>query len=267
MKVCKGILSALALLLGVIGILLSLVVGASVWVVKGPVTARMAHFYGRVEASLDVAENGLDHARASLTNAAERLESFKEERGKLAQEPRRDNPTRKFMARTMQRKVAPEVGEAQQNLHTAAEAAVVVNSMLDDLSSLPLLSVAGLDTDHLRDMNDRLAQVGPAAWELSRLLGEAEPDAEADVQVSRIEQILRMLREGITDYEVQVRQVRQWAAEVKTGTLYWITPTAILVSSVCFWIALSQICVVSRAWSRLRPSGGNEAGMELRAPH
>src|SRR5215475_6019043 len=108
MKVCKGILAALALLLGVLGLLLALVVGAATWVVKEPVTVRTTHVFGRVDAALDLMEKGLDHAQGSLARAAERLESLKEERRRLAQEPRPDDPARRRLARTVQQKVAPE---------------------------------------------------------------------------------------------------------------------------------------------------------------
>jgi hypothetical protein len=253
MNFCKGIVSALALLLAIVGLLLSLVVGVGVWVVKEPVTDRVTYVYGRVDAGLDLAEKKLDHAQASLTNAAERLESVKEDRRKLAQDPRPDNPIRRVIAGKIQRTVAPMLGVAHEDLHFVAEAAVVVNSVLDDLGSSPLLSVTGLDMDRLREMNSNLAKIGPAAWELSQLLGGAQPDTE----LSQIEQFLTTVREGVVDYQAQVRRVRQQATEVKTRTLYWITPAAILVSCVCLWIALSQICVMSRAWSWLRSSGGD----------
>ena len=258
MRVCKRILAGLVFLLATAGLLLSVAAGVGVWVVKGPVTARATHVFGRIDAALDVAEQGLDHAQGSLARAAERLDGVKQEQRKLAAEPRGNSPLGRFLARTVQQTVAPELGNAQETLHTVAEAAVVVNSVLEDLGNFPLLSESGLDLDRLTELNSRLADVGPMAWELSRLLGETGPDSDpgaAGRQLSRIEQTLETMRGLVGQYQTQVTQTRQRAGELKARTLTWITPAAVLVSLVCFWIALSQVSLMAHALSWWRHSG------------
>jgi hypothetical protein len=254
MRVCKRILAGLVFLLSLVGLLLSVAAGVGVWVVRGPATDRAVRTFGRVGAALDVADNGLDHVQASLTRAAERLDGVKEEQRKRAREPRRNSVLGRTLARTVQQRVAPEFTDAHETLNTVAEAAVVVNSVLEDLGNFPLLASTGLDLDRLTEMNNRLADVGPAAWELSRLLGELGPesDADADAQVSRIERTLETMRGMVGDYQTQVRQARQRTDELKAKTLTWITPAAILVSLVCFWIALSQVSLLfhARSWWR-----------------
>ena len=155
------------------------------------------------------------------------------------------------MARTVQRSLAPELSDAHKDLHAVAEAAVVVNSVLEDVGNLPFLSETGLDMDRLAEINSRIARVGPAAWEMSQLLGEADP--KADAQMSLVEQLLTRLRELVADYQNQVKQVRRRTTALKAKVFAWITPAAVLVSSVGFWIALSQVCILSRAWSWIRP--------------
>jgi hypothetical protein len=254
MRVLKRILAGLVFLLSMVGLLLSVAAGVGVWVVKGPATDRAVRVFGRVGAALDVADEGLDHVQTSLSRAAERLESVKEEQRKLAQEPRRGAAVGRLLARTVQQRVAPEFSDAHEKLHTVAEASVVVNSVLEDLGNFPLLASTGLDLDRLTEMNNRLADVGPAAWELSRLLGESGPesDADADAQMSRIERTLETMRGMVGDYQTQVRQARQRTDELKAKTLAWITPAAVLVSLVCFWIALSQVSLLfhARSWWR-----------------
>jgi hypothetical protein len=249
MKTCKRIVAGLTLLLCAAGLLLSLVVGGGVWIIKRPVTERVTHVFERVEAALDVADEGLDHVKTSLARAAERLESAKEEQRKLAQEPQQNSALRRMVARTVQQRIAPEFGNANEELHTVAEAAVVVNSVLEDVGNFPFLSVAGLDLNRLTEVNSRLAEVGPAAWELSRLL--VEPGQETDAartQLSRIEQALNTMRGFIAEYVVRVGEVRQQVDVLRSRTLPWITPAAVLVSLACFWIALSQVSLMAHAW-------------------
>ena len=256
MRVCKRILAGLTLLVSVAALLVSLAVGVGVWVVKEPVTAKATRVFGRIEAALDIADSGLEHVKASLARAAERLDGAREEQRKLAREPQRSSALRRTLARTVQRTVAPELGDAHQKLHTVAEAAVVVNSVLEDVGNFPFLSVTGLDIDRLTEINDRLADVGPAAWELSRLLGEPALDSDAaDAQFSRIERALKTMRGLIVEYESRLTEVRQRTEELKSRTLPWITPASILISVACFWIALSQVSLLSHAWSWWKPSG------------
>jgi hypothetical protein len=257
MRLIKRILGALALLLGTIGLIGCLFVGVGVWVVKEPVTTKATQVYDRADNGLAKAEKGLDLAQQKLDRAEKRLAEVKEERRK-AQESR-DDRGRRAVARMVKQTLGLELSGASDSLHTVAEAVVVVNSVLEDLANFPYLSVTGLDADRLRDMNERLDGVGSVAWELSLVLGDGE-NKQADQELSTVEGILKMLQERIADYLTQVKQVRQRAAEVKARTLFWITPAAILISSVSFWLALSQICILTRAWSWVRPSGGAQQG-------
>jgi len=258
MSVCKRILAGLVLLLSAAVLLLSLAGGVGVWVVKDPVTAKATHVFERIDAALDLADQGLDHVKASLARAAERLDNAREEQRKLAQQPRRVNPVQRILEQKVRQRVAREFDNAHEQLHTVAEAAVVVNAVLEDVGNFPGLSVSGLDLDGLAHLNGRLADVAPRAWELSRVLGEpgAEAGAEAAGQLSRIDRTLQTLRGLVAEYEPQLRQVRERTEALKSRTLLWITPAAVVVSLACFWIALSQISLLFHACSWWRHAGG-----------
>jgi hypothetical protein len=262
MKVCIRILAALTLLLASVVLLLSLAGGVGVWIVKGPLTERATRIFERIEAALDIADHGLEHVKTTLARAAERLNSAKEEQQRLAREPQQNSVLRRLLARTVQQSLAPELGNAHESLHTVAEAAVVVNSVLEDVGSFPFLSTAGLDLSRLTEINSRLAEVGPAAWELSRLLGEPATGSDADAastQVSRIERTLQTLQGLIDEYEPRLTQVRQRTEELKARTLPWIAPAVVIVSLVCLWIALSQVSLLCHAWSWWRQVGRNNS--------
>src|SRR5262249_6015476 len=147
---------------------------------------------------------------------------------------------------------------AHEKLHTVAEAAVVVNSVLEDVGNFPLLSVTGLDTDRLTEMGNRLGNVGPAAWELGRLLSEPESGSDtASTQLSRIDRTLQSMHGWIEGFEPRVAEVRLRTEDLKSRVLSGISPVAVVVSLVCFWVALSQVSVMFHAWSWWRRSGPN----------
>jgi hypothetical protein len=166
----------------------------------------------------------------------------------------------RFVAQTALRQFAPDFEKnAHETLHAVAEAAFVVNSILEDVGNFPLLADSGFDTDRLTEVNDRLARVAPAAWELSLLFGDPnsgpDSDAAAERQLSRIEEVLKAAREMVADYQSQVAQVRQRMEALKSRTLPWITPAAILISFVCVWVALSQVSLLSHACSWWKRAG------------
>jgi hypothetical protein len=247
MKVLKRVLAVLTILLAVVMLLLSVAGGAGVWVVKEPATTHATHVFEWVGATLDIADEGLDHVKTSLDRAEKRLKYVREEQQELARNPPQGDMMRGFAVRMFQQTVAPEFDDAHEQLHHVAEAAVVVNSMLADMGRFPLLAESGLDVGALDEINDRLAQVPPAAFELSRLLGARSPDADA--QLSRVEQAMQAVRELIDEYEPTLQKVRQKSELIKTKTLTWATPAAVVVSSVCFWIALAQVSLICHAWS------------------
>jgi chromosome segregation ATPase len=257
MMVCKRILSLITLFFSTIGLLLSLAGGVGIWIMKQPVTEKATRVFERIEGALDLADQGLDQVNQSLANAADRLESVREEQRKLGAEPQRGNVARRLMARTVQQRIAPELSDAHEKLDKVAQAAVVANSVLEDLGNFPLLSASGLDLDRLGEVNRTLSQVESSAWELSRLFGETEADAGAEM--SRIEHALKRMRELIVEFELRVTEVRHRTEELKSRTLGWITPASILISLACFWIALSQGSLMCHAWSCWKHSGRNNS--------
>jgi len=251
MKVCTRLLAGLTFLLGTVLLLLSLAGGVYVWMIKEPVTAKATHVFGRVEAALGAADKGLAHVKASLNNAAERLDDAKAKQRQVAQGPQR-NTLRRTLARTALQSMAPDLGDAHEKLHTVAEAAVVVNSVLEDVGNFPFLSASGLDVDGMAAMNRQLAAVGPAAWEMSRLFGASGPDPDSDAasaELSKIERALEAMHGLIAAYEPRLTEVRQRTEGLKSRTLFWITPATVFISFVCFWIALSQVSLLFHACS------------------
>jgi hypothetical protein len=255
MRVVARILAALALLLSTAVLLLALAGGVGVWLVKGPATEKATWIFERVEAKLEFAEQGLGAVKKSLDRAAERLNTVREGQRTI---PRASNDwLRQSLASAVQRMMAPEL-DAHEKLHKVAEAAVVVNSVLEDVGAFSSLSIPGLDNSLLDTISSNLTTVESTAWELSRLFAEPKDNSvAAGARVSQIEQTIKTVQGLIADYEPLVRQVRQQTKQLKTKVFFWITPAAIVVSVVCFWIVLAQVSLMVHLWSWCMRSAGN----------
>ena len=247
MKLLRRIAAGLACLLSLVGLIVSLAGAIGIWVIKEPVQRKTLELFGRVETKLDIAEKGLDQVQESLTRAAERLQNVNEERRKAAPQGQAGGVGR-FLARTVQQRLAPELGNAQEKLHTVAEAAVVINSVRKTSATFRCWK-RRLDLTRLERNEQPACQWGPAAWELSRLLGETS--APRRCRPPRSNARCRTLPALIADYRAQVAQVRQRVDAVKAKVLFWMT-RAILISFVLFWIAVSQVSVLfhARSWWR-----------------
>ncbi|HMF16637.1 MAG TPA: hypothetical protein VKE98_05485 [Gemmataceae bacterium] len=256
MIVWKRLAAAFILLLGIMGLLLSIAGGVGVWIIKEPVTERMTHVFNRLDAALKAADEALAQVKTSLANAAKRLEEVKVEQQKLAEQPQKDSALGRLLARKLQ-KIAPDFGGAQDKLQTIGEAAVVVNSVLEDLGNIPFLSAAGLDDDRLKKIHSLLSDVTPAAWELSRLLGESAP--EADASVSNIERMLATMQGLIAEYEPQLQQARGRTEDLKSRVLDGIPLAAVIISLACLWIALGQLSLLCHGLSWWKSAGHRSA--------
>ncbi|MGL4552403.1 MAG: hypothetical protein ACRC33_14585 [Gemmataceae bacterium] len=254
MNLVARVLIALACLTACAGLLLGLGGGVGVWLVKGPLTDKAAGLFGKADAALDKADRGIALVTASLANAAERLDAARRE---ASREPT-NALARRLMARTVQQTVAPMLGDAHLILTDVAEAAVVVKSVLEVAADSQDLEGTALDASRLLRLKGQLAGVAPAAWELSRLLGDGGPDADIDAQYTRVEQILRAARQMAEEYGAQLAEIRGRARDAAARARGWLTPAATLLSAACFWVALSQVSVLAHArswWKRLGREG------------
>jgi hypothetical protein len=255
MKLCKRIFAAVALLLSAAGLLICLTGAAGVWMLAGPVTDRANQLFGRIERALDIVDVGVSHAGSSLAEAAQRLDSARQEQSQIPQGAGWSNVTRRLLARTVQQSVIPDIRDANETLHKVAEAAVVINSVLEDIGSVPFLASSGLDLDRLTDLNQRLSDVGPAAWELSRLLGEPPPEGGDDTaanRLSRVEETLKTMRISVDDFGSRVMEVRERTAALKSNVQSWIRLARAILPPVFLWLALSQASVLVHAWRWLK---------------
>jgi uncharacterized coiled-coil protein SlyX len=252
MKLGKRLFALVVFLVSAAALAFCLAGGFGVWKLAGSVTEGVTQVFGRIEQALGNADRGMDRVEASLAAATARLEKARNEPSEVAEGPQGNNAARRVLARTVRQKVVPHISDANETLHTVAEAVVAINSMLEDIGNLPFLSATDLDLDRLTELNRRLADAGQTAGELSRLLGEQTPERDGDAagtQLSRVEQALKAMQGSVAEYGSRIVEVRQRCDVLKAKMLSWITTTAAVISLISFWLAVSQACVLARAWT------------------
>jgi hypothetical protein len=99
----------------------------------------------------------------------------------------------------------------------------------------------------LTQLNKSLAKLGPAAWELGRRLDGPESDVDSGGEMSRIVQSLQTMQGHLTEFASRIGEVRERTERLESQMPTWITCAVVLISAVCFWVAVSQVSVLVHA--------------------
>src|SRR5262249_46168069 len=145
------------------------------WVYQKPLTERTTTVFGRVERPLDVAIRSLRQVNTSLDRARANLKTIQETHGPAAPPPTETNFFRRMAVPAAAKELSPQIGNVRQTLNTVAEAAVVLNSVLDDVNDLPGGSLPSLDQKKLVEIRDRLSGIDSSAQELDAMLSDGPP--------------------------------------------------------------------------------------------
>src|SRR5262249_28169915 len=128
----------------------------------------------------------------------------------LGPDPKQNNPLVQLIVRQAATDLSPKVGNVRQALGSVTEAAVVIDSVLDNLNEIPLVSVSHLDTERLQATSGQLAALADRTQELSAMLPETN-DASASAvkdRASQIDGILIELQTVAAEYEPRVVQIQ-----------------------------------------------------------
>jgi hypothetical protein len=258
-------MSAIRRALALVSVLLSLVFFvacaagiAGAWVVKKPLTERATRLFTRTEAILNETAENLQGARNVLKQAQQSLGTVQANSLKLGDDPKQNSPIVQSIVQQVASNLAPKVGDVRQTLGSVTEAAVVANTVLDNLNEIPLVSVSHLDTDQLQATSDQLTTLAAKAQQLSALLPEKNAkDASAAAvngPAASMEDILRTLQSVADEYEPRVVELKDRVGEVRSHLVRWIDWGTIGLTLVLGWLALSQVSMLCHGWGWLRSS-------------
>jgi hypothetical protein len=260
-KAIRRIVGALLLLLGLVGLALSLTGLVGCWLVRGSVIQRTSRACESADRFLGVTAESLDQVKTSLGTARTKLDAVRAACATPPPAEQKEPRARRAALRAMTGDFAPQIEKARQAATGVAEGAVVVNALLEGLEDVPLAHVAGLETDRFNDVSQRLSALAASAKEFDARIGELPGEQGAfDEMGERATYMDRLLSEAATkvgELAERVAEVRARVAEVNANLQRWITGAAVALSVVLLWIGLGQWSLLVHGWSWLRGPHGS----------
>jgi uncharacterized protein YukE len=246
----RRVLVAVALLLAVIGLIITLAGVIGLWVVRGPardavtaVTTALNSQLGRVNQALRQVSAAVDQGRQALTavddatnNAGGRVDA---------------------LTSAVRDKLAPKIAAARMAAGTLRDGAVAVNATLETLNNLPFITVPTL-TDELSALSDRVEAAQSDVQDLRATIAEARAGVSADLKAavttrtSRIDAGLAQIQAVATKYQAAATQRQQQVTDLANTLLGTIDLLVVTLTVLLLVFAVGQALLIYICWQYVR---------------
>jgi hypothetical protein len=242
----------MAMILGVVGILVSGALIFGCWWFLSSVNQRTSQALERVETILDATSASFDQVRTSLQAADRELQNIREAEKRPAETKSRQPQLGKAASRRLASKLTASLGDTQHSVRIAVDTAVVVNSLLDGLDEVPLVHLSKLDTAQLQEVSERVSTLTSRAQKLQAMLETSSGSGEVDEETSRIREILSQVTVALLKVADRIDVAKGRVGELRSRINGWLLAAAIGLSVILLWIGIGQWSLLAHGWSWCR---------------
>jgi hypothetical protein len=243
----RRIVAAIVIALSVLMLALSVVGIVGTWVARARLSSSILGVLTAVETRLDTVDQGLDRADAVLTEARDEVAAVQESVEALGADVEQNKPVVTVISNTMGAELAPLVNTTREVVRTAREAVVAVNSTVEALNAMPFVSVPAPELAVLNKLSDDLAALEATVQEtrvaIDRRRSELVRGTVSVViaPIAKIDRGLEGAQATVGQYVRQVAEVQARVAAAKSAISSGLTMTAVVITLVLLWAALSQV--------------------------
>lgn len=255
MKLLKQFVCLILMLLSLAGAGLCVAGIIETWQYVGPLRENTNKVFARVESTLGIATRSLDGILVGLKDGKQRLDALQAANPKTAEDVRTINTFERIIAQSLLNRLVPQPGRVQVGLAEVHDASIILQSLLGQVSDLPVGAIASLDLEQTHTISQQLTDVEDRSRELSSLLGQvmATPSDDVDPErVSRTADMVGRLIELVTRYQGELNRIETKVIEVKSKVEFWLRVGPYLVSGLLAWLALAHLSLLAHAWSWFR---------------
>jgi|SRR5262245_16861986 len=247
----KTITGCLAILLGGIGVLVTLIIIGLVWWGAFTITSQVQKVTTQADQSLAQAEESCSHLKQRLASTAQSVEAVRVSAANAARE-RPNTPVTKDEVEQIQAKLLPLTEQAV----AIQEALSPVAQMLDNAANLAEQSGNKARADRLRSIASnvreaakQLGSVNDRASTIRR--GEPTPTAkDLENLALQTRQSLDLLTTSLSDVKQESESLRKSLPDAQRTLDEWKITGAGIGTGVLFWVGLGQLAII--AWGRRR---------------
>jgi hypothetical protein len=253
----KRVLGAIGMVLGVIGIAICLALIVGTWIGRGAVSAELASIVAGIDGRLHRVDAALDALEGRLERAQGRVEQSGTIAMQLGRDAAADGPIADALRETADQLV-DTYGDLRESYVTAREGVVDARERLDQVRQrFPLLPIPELPGDRLQALDQRLRDLNASLVQMRTDLSTREGPVERirDRIVTATNNVAAGIEEiasQVSDVGARVEGARSSLEETQAAIEGWVTIGAIILSLLCLYGVLLNLClfVVARAWFR-----------------
>jgi hypothetical protein len=232
-------------------------IGVSVgsWVVRQRAIPKVQEVAGRLKDGLERASVADQEVQKALERARDKLQKVNTDSAKLSGGGEGSRLATFGLRKIIQSDAGPEINDVSGRMAMFSDSAVVVSSLLQSLQESPLGQESAIDQEQLSRMSEGASKLSAGMQKLRTSIGEGDTTASAKevADASReVDQILQDCLTVVRDISAKLNKARDDLPRIESQVLDWMKLTAIIVTAVCSWVALSQICVFVVAWKWCR---------------
>jgi hypothetical protein len=228
------------------------------WLLKPKLTQSTGHALSHVDEVLSVTANGIREVQSALAQANANLQDVKSTSSKSEGDDASRRLALKMAAWKISNDFGSQISSIRANLSGVSQAAVVLDTLVQDFDKAPLTPIPKVDVERLQTSSEQLAEVGKSAQELAQLLSNPSdtgtPLKPADVasRTTPIEKALKDVQAVAADFEVKVADSKTRVAWVQSSAPNWINWGTLAVTGVLLWIAISQVSLMCHSWGWMK---------------
>jgi len=245
----------LVLFLSTVGIVCGLAAVVGVWMFRQTASEKVVKISARLDVGFQRASVANDNVRRALEKARADIAKVSKVAADLGAGDEKSRLATGALRRLVRQVVGPEMNDLGGRLSMCSDAAAAVSSLLQSFEELRPGQTGRIEPDKLERLVGQASQLSASLQRLQAAVGEEDNGAaekEVVAAAGEVELVLQRCQAVLDDWQSHLDAAREEIARVKAEALRWLTLTAIAVSVLCVWVAVSQISLFAHAltWCR-----------------
>jgi hypothetical protein len=250
MRFLLRVVGALVLLLST-AVFVGCIAGAvGAWMFRQRATEKVQDLSARLDVGLQRVSDVADKIQRALEKARAEVSKVNKSSADLSGGAVQSRMATGILRGLVETEVGPSINDINGRLAVVADAGVAISSLLQSLQEFQL-GQGRINPDKLERASDQAAQLSTNLRRLQGVIGDGDRAAEqreVAAAAGKVDGVLQECQEMVGDWQSDLNDVHAKMPQLKTEVLGWLTLSAIVVTAVCAWVALSQISLFVHAW-------------------
>jgi hypothetical protein len=237
-------------LLCTVGIVCCVAGIVGIWMFHQTASAKVENITARLDGGLQRASVANQNVQRALEQARASVGTVSKESTALGGGDEKSRRARSALRKLVRQQVGPNINNLGVQLTTFSDAAAAVSSLLQSFQELPLGQTGFIKLDKMEGWRAQTAQLATTLQRLENAVGDGNTQSSGQ-EIARasgaVDVALQKCQENVADWQSQLEAAREEVRYVNTKLLGWLSPTMIVLTLLCGWVALGQISLFTHA--------------------